>query len=245
MSSKGTRQSSKSCQSAGDKKRKLESLIYICTIYLHTGFRRKSLIYICAIYLHTGFRRIARLAILTPLKSSSNPTDSVHVHICVCVCTTLCLCSNPTDSVYACMCMCVPVCNFNVTGVGKRSHLSVPTLMVLLLACLSVRKWHCFEQHFIPCPLLSLSGLSAPIWSMFEKMSVSLLLSYLGIALIKLFGELLPGLLVFGLLHQVPEMLDLPLQQRLQVGLCLLHLHQDLIVGVVLHLFLLRLQDSW
>ena len=58
-------------------------------------------LYICAIYLHTGFRRIARLAILTPLKSSSNPTDSVHVHICVCVCTTLRLCSNPTDSVYA------------------------------------------------------------------------------------------------------------------------------------------------
>ena len=97
-------------------------------------------LYICAIYLHTGFRRIARLAILTPLKSSSNPTDSVHVHICVCVCTTLRLCSNPTDSVYACMCMCVPVCKFIVTGVGKRSHLSVPTLMVLLLACLSVRK---------------------------------------------------------------------------------------------------------
>ena len=140
--------------------------------------------------------------------------------------------------------MCVPVCKFSVTGVGKRSHLSVPAL-VLLLARLSVSKWRCFEQHFIPCPLLSCSGLSAPIWRLFEKMSVSLLLSYLGIALIKLFGELLPSLLVFGLLQQVPEMSDLPLQQRLQVGLCLLQLHQDLIVGVVLHLFLLWLQDPW
>ena len=156
----------------------------------------------------------------------------------------VCVFSSPTGNVYACMCMCVPVCKFSVTGVGKRSHLSVPVL-VLLLAHLSMSKWHCFEQHFIPCPLLSCSGLSAPIWNMFEKMSVSLLLSYLGIALIKLFGELLPGLLVFGLLQQVPEMLDLPLQQRLQVGLCLLQLHQDLIVGVVLHLFLLWLQDPW
>ena len=91
----------------------------------------------------------------------------MHAYVRVCVC----LCSSPTGNAYACMCMCVPVCKFSVTGVGKRSHLSVPAL-VLLLACLSVSKWHCFEQHFIPCPLLSCSGLSAPIWSTFEKIII-------------------------------------------------------------------------